>query len=58
MCAAMSEIQDGLQKRKERLQAFRLQPDGHLGHLGHLLSIAFVKRKVIEMINEDNGGID
>jgi len=30
MCATMSETQDTLQKRKERLQAVRLQPDGHL----------------------------
>ena len=33
MCAAMSEIWDILQKRKEGLQAIPLQPDGHLGHL-------------------------
>ena len=36
MCASMSEMsetQDRLQKRKERLQAICLQPDGHLGHL-------------------------
>ena len=33
MCAAMSETQGRLQKRKEHLQAIRLQPDGHLGHL-------------------------
>jgi len=31
ICAAMSEIQDRLQKRKERLQTIGLQPDGHLG---------------------------
>ena len=31
MCVAISEAaQDRLQKRKERLQAIRLQPDGHL----------------------------
>jgi len=33
MCAVMSETQDGLQKKKEYLQAIRLQLDGHLGHL-------------------------
>ena len=33
MCAAMSETQDRLQKRKERLQAIHLQLDSHLGHL-------------------------
>ena len=33
MCAAMSEIQDRLQKRKEHQQTIRLQPDRHLGHL-------------------------
>jgi len=33
MCAAMSEAQDRLQKRKERLQAICLEPDSHLGHL-------------------------
>ena len=51
MCAAMSEIQDRLQKRKERQQVIGLQPDGHL-------PIAFVKRRVIKMMNEGNGGID
>ena len=37
------QTQDRLQKRKERLQAIRLQPDGHFGHLIQTLSIAFEK---------------